>query len=368
MSSLDRDRFQPAVYPFSALVGQERMKQALILNVVQPGLHGVLIKGERGTAKSTAVRALAALLPEIPFIDGCPFGCDPTQPPEALCPTCRKRIGRGETLRTVHRRMPIVDLPINATEDRLVGTLDVARALETGEQVFSPGILAEAHRGILYVDEVNLLNDHVMDLLLDAAAMGVNIVEREGIRAMHPSRFILVGTMNPEEGELRPQLTDRFDLSVEVGRVEEPALREEIVRRRLAFEADPAAFRARWEGEERRLAETLLKARRSLAGVAIPEAVYRVVCEIAAACRLDGHRAEIAAVKAAQALAAMAGRRAVGMEDLARAVELAFPHRFRRRPFEEETGEVERLAELLERFRKPGDRRKEASYTEKKTV
>src|ERR1700716_354578 len=238
-------------FPFSAIVGQERMKVALCLNAVHPGVGGVLIRGERGTGKSTAVRALARLLPEQLVVVGCHFGCDPDQP-EHLCVDCRDRLSGGEDpLPRARRRMRVVELPINASEDRVVGTIDLEAALKEGARRFEPGVLAEANRNILYVDEVNLLDDHIVDVLLDAAAMGVNIVEREGVSIVHPSRFILVGTMNPEEGDLRPQLLDRFGLCVDVEGINEVRQRVEIVERREEYEEEPEAFLLRWESRER---------------------------------------------------------------------------------------------------------------------
>src|SRR6476660_9767903 len=250
-----------SVYPFTAIVGQERMKRALVLNAVNPRIGGVLIRGERGTAKSTAARALAALLPDVRVVADCRFGCDPDKP-TTWCTECKERHARsGEPLPVSTRRTSFVNLPVSATEDRVVGTLDIEKAIKQGERHFEPGVLAAANRGLLYIDEVNLLDDHVVDLLLDSAAMGVNSVEREGISFAHPSRFILVGTMNPEEGDLRPQLLDRFALSVDVGTPTDPAVRAEIVRRRLAYEQDPAAFCTRWADEERALARRIADAR-----------------------------------------------------------------------------------------------------------
>src|SRR5215813_3382269 len=234
-----------SVYPFTAIVGQERMKRALILNAVNPAIGGVLIRGERGTAKSTAARALAALLPEIEVVADCRFSCDPRRS-EQFCDECRERTSKGETLPIGTRQTRVVDLPVSATEDRVVGTLDIEKAIKKGERHFDPGVLAAANRGILYVDEVNLLDDHVVDLLLDSAAMGINVVEREGISFQHPARFILVGTMNPEEGDLRPQLLDRFALSTEVRSIADPRDRMAILQRHIDFDSDAEKFRARW--------------------------------------------------------------------------------------------------------------------------
>src|SRR5271165_5634190 len=243
-----------SVYPFTAIVGQERMKRALILNAVNPSIGGVLIRGERGTAKSTAARALAALLPEIDVVADCRFNCDPSRP-DQFCDECRERVAKGETLPIAARQIRVVDLPVSATEDRVVGTLDIEKAIKKGERQFDPGVLAAANRGILYVDEVNLLDDHVVDLLLDSAAMGVNIIEREGISFQHPARFILIGTMNPEEGDLRPQLLDRFALSVDVRSLSDPRDRMAILQRHIHFDNDPDRFATVWESEERTLSD-----------------------------------------------------------------------------------------------------------------
>src|SRR5215203_5797887 len=233
-------------YPFSAIVGQERMKRALILNAINPQIGGVLIRGERGTAKSTAARALAALLPSLEVVKGCPFSCDPARP-DLFCDDCRARMARDGQLETELRATPFVDLPVSATEDRVVGTLDIEKAIQKGERHFEPGVLAAANRGVLYVDEVNLLDDHVVDLLLDSAAMGVNVVEREGISFQHPSRFVLVGSMNPEEGDLRPQLLDRFAHAVDVIGITNPTQRVEVLRRRIYFEQDSDSFIAAYD-------------------------------------------------------------------------------------------------------------------------
>ena len=268
-------------YPFSAIVGQEELKQALLLNLIYPGIGGVLIRGEKGTAKSTAVRALEAILPEIDVVDGCPCGCDPHG--DALCPWCLEQ----EALESVSRQVRVVDLPVGSTEDRVVGSLDMETALREGRRRFEPGILADANRGILYVDEINLLDDHLVDVLLDAAAMGVNTVEREGVSWSHPSRFVLVGTMNPEEGELRPQLLDRFGLCVEVRGMAEPEARLQVMTRRAAFEDDPVGFRAAWQERENEIAERIVAARRDTAltyddlkkiGVVLKRALYFITC------------------------------------------------------------------------------------------
>ena len=315
-------------YPFAALVGQEQLKSALLLNAVYPGIGGVLIRGEKGTAKSTAARSLAALLPRLPVVDGCPFRCDPSVPwPD--CPHCTTAAER----RTVDIPVPFVDLPLGATEDRVLGTLDFERALREGRRAFQPGLLAAAHRGILYIDEVNLLPDHLVDVLLDAAALGINTVQREGISVTHPSRFLLIGTMNPEEGELRPQLLDRFGLVVEVAGPREPAVRTEIVRRRLAFEADSAAFAANWAAEQAALSERIVASRERLAGVVLAEGLLTLISQLCCEFEVDGLRADLALHKAARARAALHGRREVNLEDLRAAAELVLPHRRKRKPY-----------------------------------
>lgn len=321
------------IYPFSAIVAQNDLKLALLLNAVRPDIGGVLIRGERGTAKSTAARGLAALLPELRVVAGCHFGCDP-EAPATWCDDCRARSVAGSPLPVATRQTPFVDLPVSATEDRVVGTLDIEKALATGQRHFEPGLLAEAHRGILYVDEVNLLDDHVVDVLLDAAAMGVNVVEREGVSFSHPARFLLVGTMNPEEGDLRPQLTDRFGLSVEIHAVPTVTGRTELLRRRLAFDADPEGFGAEWAAEDERLRRAVEQARTLLPSVRLSERDLWVAAEIAVGAGVDGHRAELALLKTAQAHAALQGRTSLVAEDLALGARLALPHRLRRGPFE----------------------------------
>ncbi|AEH45850.1 Magnesium chelatase [Thermodesulfatator indicus DSM 15286] len=321
------------IYPFSAIVGQDEMKLALILNVIDPSIGGVLIRGEKGTGKSTIVRSLADILPEIEVVEGCPYSCDPESPAE-LCPECQKSLEEGPLPR-VKRKVRVVDLPLSATEDRLVGTLDIERALKTGEKHFEPGILAAAHRGILYVDEINLLEDHLVDLLLDAAAMGVNFVEREGISFSHPARFVLVGTMNPEEGELRPQLLDRFGLCVQVEGIKDPKERVLVIERRMAFEKDPEGFSRKFAEENKKLAERIVEAQNLLNEVEISEEVLYQVAKKLITIGVDGHRGDLTVVKTARAHAAFCGRKAITDEDLKVAEALALPHRLRRRPFEE---------------------------------
>ena len=317
-------------YPFCAIVGQENMKRALILNVISPSIGGVLIRGEKGTAKSTAVRALADVMPVRLENEGCRFSCDPADPAH-FCEECRKRTEKA----TREGRMRVVNLPVSATEDRVVGTVDIEYALKHGEKRFEAGILADANRNILYVDEVNLLDDHVVDLLLDAAAMGVNSIEREGISYAHPARFVLVGTMNPEEGDLRPQLLDRFGLVVDVVGENDTRERMEIVKRRLRFEADPDMFVCGYKEEQEALGERIARARKLLPSVTYSDACLLMIAEIAIELGVDGHRADITVLKTAIANAAYRGSERVMSEDLAVAARLALPHRMRRRPFEE---------------------------------
>jgi len=312
-------------FPFVAIVEQERLKHALLLNAVNPAVGGVLIVGQAGTGKSTAVRGLAELLPEIDVVADCPFSCDPGDP----CPVCSRR----DELPAARRRRRIVDLPLNATEDRVAGTVDIARALKEGERALEPGLLAEANRGILYVDEINLLDDHLTDILLDAAALGVNVVEREGISIAHPARFILVGTMNDEEGELRPQIADRIGLRVEVTAVVEPEGRAEIMRRREAFTADPQGLLVAYEGSQSELAEELAVAEQLLPDVRVADYLYPAVARLTVKAGVSSHRADVTILECAKASAALDGRREVSVEDVAGAAALALGHRLPVDPF-----------------------------------
>jgi magnesium chelatase subunit I len=321
-------------YCFAAIVGQEDMKTALLLNAINPRLGGVRIRGEKGTAKSTAGRALAELLPPREQALGCRFNCDPRDASQ-LCPECAEKLERGEALERVTVPMQVVDLPVSATEDRVVGALDMEQAIKTGEKRFETGILARANRNILYVDEVNLLEDHVVDVLLDSAAMGVNTVEREGVSYSHPARFILVGTMNPEEGDLRPQLIDRFGLSVTVAGEGSPEARMAVMENRLKFENNPEAFFAEFEEEQQNLRERILRARELLPGVAYSREILERIVSICIKLKVDGHRADIGMLKTAMTLAAFCGRREVQEKDLMEAAKLTLPHRMRRKPFEE---------------------------------
>jgi len=339
----------PVIYPFTAIVGQERMRRALVLNAVDPRIGGVLIRGERGTAKSTAARALAALLPSVKVVKDCRFGCDPDKP-ATWCTECRERASHGESLPVATRPTSFINLPVSATEDRVVGTLDIEKAIQKGERHFEPGVLAAANRGLLYIDEVNLLDDHVVDILLDSAAMGMNIVEREGISFTHPARFILVGTMNPEEGDLRPQLLDRFALSVEIRGIREPRERVQIMERNLAFEQDAEAFRQQWLSKENDLSEKIDKASGMVDKVTYTSRDLLSIAALTAAMAVDGHRADLVILKTARAQAAFDGRTAINDRDIALAAELALPHRIHRGPFEQNEVSMEELAERIDQF------------------
>ncbi|MFD8226799.1 putative cobaltochelatase [Streptomyces massasporeus] len=331
-------------FPFTAVVGQDDLRLALLLNAVSPAVGGVLVRGEKGTAKSTAVRALSALMPTLDVVSGCRFSCDPGSP-DPGCPDGPHEPGAFET-----RAARMVELPVGASEDRLVGALDIERALSEGVKAFEPGLLADAHRGILYVDEVNLLHDHLVDLLLDAAAMGASYVEREGVSVRHAARFLLVGTMNPEEGELRPQLLDRFGLTVEVAASREPDQRVEVVRRRLAYDDDPAAFAARWAEEEAAVRARIVAARELLPSVRLGDGALRQIAATCAAFEVDGMRADIVMARTATALAAWAGRTDVLAEDVRQAALLALPHRRRRNPFDAPGLDEDKLDETLQEF------------------
>ncbi|WP_130504199.1 putative cobaltochelatase [Blastococcus saxobsidens] len=329
-------------YPFTAVVGMDDLRLALLLNAVSPAVGGVLVRGEKGTAKSTSVRALAAVLPPVAVVPGCRFGCDPAAP-DPGCPDGPHEAGAAARTRPAR----LVELPVGASEDRLVGSLDLERALTEGVKAYEPGLLAAAHRGVLYVDEVNLLHDHLVDLLLDAAALGTAYVEREGISVRHAARFLLVGTMNPEEGELRPQLLDRFGLTVEVAAPRDPAVRAEVVRRRFASDADPAGFAAAWDDEETALAERIATARARLPRVVLSDAALRQVTAVCAAFDVDGLRADLVTARAAIAHAAWCGREEVTEDDVRVAARLALPHRRRRNPFDAPGLDDETLEQAL---------------------
>jgi len=339
------------IYPFTAIVGQQRMRRALILNAIDTRIGGVLIRGERGTGKSTAARALAALLPPVEVVQNCRFGCDPHKP-ISWCTECRERFEADKNgLPVETRQTPFINLPISATEDRVVGTLDIEKAIQKGERHFEPGVLASANRGLLYIDEVNLLDDHVVDVLLDSAAMGMNIVEREGISFAHPARFILVGTMNPEEGDLRPQLLDRFALSVEIRGILEPRQRVQIMERNLAFEADPEVFRKQWLSREEELSEQIAKARQLVDKVRYTSRDLLVIADLTAKMQVDGHRADLVILKASRAHAAFEGREAINPRDIALAAELALPHRVKAGPFRHSEIGITQLEEQIEQLK-----------------
>lgn len=321
------------VFPFSAIVGLEDAKLALLCVAVNPLIGGVLLRGDKGTGKSTLVRALANVLPEIEVVADCPFNCNPRNPLE-MCDSCYRRYLRGENLPVARRRMRVVDLPLSITVDRLVGTVDVERFMREGVKALQPGLLAEANRNILYIDEVNLLDDYVADSLLDAAAMGWNIIEREGVSFKHPARFILVGSMNPEEGELRPQILDRFGLCVNVEAPKDPEVRAEIVRRVEEFHRDPIGFYVRYEGREREVRERIIKARELLPKVTMGDDLLKLLARTVIELGIKTNRAEIVTVKTAKAIAALNGRTRVTLKDLEKAMELALPHRLRDKPFQ----------------------------------
>ena len=336
----------PTIFPFTAIVGQDRMRRALILNAVNPRIGGVLIRGERGTAKSTAARALAALLPMVRVVKGCRFGCDPDAP-LTWCTECKERAATDGPLTGELRTTPFINLPVSATEDRVVGTLDIEKAIQQGIRHFEPGVLAAANRGLLYIDEVNLLDDHVVDVLLDSAAMGMNIVEREGISFSHPARFILVGTMNPEEGDLRPQLLDRFALSVEIRGIRDARERVQIMERNLAYELDADAFRQSFLPQEDALSHKIEAARDILDSVTFTKRDLLSIAALTTSLNVDGHRSDLVILKAARAQAAFEGRKSINEHDIALAAELALPHRIKRGPFQQMEISVEDLQERI---------------------
>ncbi len=339
----------PPIYPFTAIVGQERMKRALVLNAVDPRIGGVLIRGERGTGKSTAARAMAALLPQIEVFIDSPFNDDPNAP-NTWSDWVKEHIAQGKEMVVANRRIRFINLPVSATEDRVVGTLDIEKAIQRGERHFEPGVLAAANRGLLYIDEVNLLDDHVVDLLLDSAAMGTNIVEREGISFAHPARFILVGTMNPEEGDLRPQLLDRFALSVEIRGIREARERVLIMQRNLAYEADHDDFYQQWEPREAELSHQIEQARTLVDRVTHTNRDLLSIAALTSSLNVDGHRSDLVILKTARAHAAFEGRLSITDRDIALAAELTLPHRLKRGPFYQAEMSMEDLQERIEQL------------------
>lgn len=331
-------------FPFTAIVGQEEMKQAILIAAVDTQVGGVLVFGDRGTGKSTAVRALAGLLPKMAVVPGCPYGVDPAK----LECGCRNGCqSAGASDKRKQKPVPVVDLPLGATEDRVVGALDLERALAHGEKSFEPGLLARAHRGFLYIDEVNLLEDHLVDLLLDVAASGENLVEREGLSIRHPARFVLVGSGNPEEGELRPQLLDRFGLSVDVRTPTEMSDRIEIIRRRDDYEQDPVAFSKRWSRREGTVRRKIAKARELLPTMSMPDSVLELAAQLCIGLGTDGLRGELTLIRAARAAAALAGRDTVARDDVLGVAQLALRHRLRRDPLDDTDASV-RVTRMLE--------------------
>ncbi|MGD9474088.1 MAG: ATP-binding protein [Eubacteriaceae bacterium] len=333
-------------YPFSGIVGQETMKKALILNVINPLLGGVLIRGEKGTAKSTTVRALAELLPSRSQVEGCSFACDPREP-ALMCQDCFDKVNQDQSLVECFGAMKVIDLPVSATEDRVVGTLDIEHAIKAGEKKFEPGILAQANRNILYVDEVNLLDDHIVDVLLDSAAMGVNTIEREGVSYCHPARFILVGTMNPEEGDLRPQLLDRFGMVVDVVGESDPEMRMRVIKNRLEYEKDKESFTESFKEAQESLKQKIQKAKKLLKQVHYSDDMLEIAVNISIELGVDGHRADISMIKTAMTIAAFRGALDVTAQDMMEAAELVLPHRMRRTPFEDGTFDLSRVQEIV---------------------
>jgi magnesium chelatase subunit I len=330
------------VYSFSAVAGQQELKTCLVLTAVDPTIGGLLAMGDRGTGKSTTVRAFAALLPPIKAVKGCPYHCDPDAL-QSACDKCRSAVAfKTETI-----RVPVVDLPLGATEDRVAGALDLERALSRGEKVFEPGLLAKANRGYLYIDEVNLLEDHLVDLLLDVAASGENLFEREGLSVRHPARFVLIGSGNPEEGELRPQLLDRFGLSVEVKTPQDVASWVDIVKRRDAYERDPQKFYSEWEPEEKKLRQRIQAGRKLLRDVVVPDAIQESAAALCLALKTDGLRGQLTLIRAARALAAFEKQKTVGLNHIKRMALPALRHRLRRNPLEE-TGSAVRIERAIQ--------------------
>lgn len=339
------------VIPFTAIVGQEELKKALVLNAVNPKIGGVLIRGEKGTAKSTAVRGLAGLLPEIEVVKDCPYHCDPRNPDE-MCSGCRLKWEKDGKLESIKRKVRVVDLPLGATEDRVVGSINLEKAIKEGTKALEPGILASANRGIIYIDEINLLDDHIADLLLDAAALGVNVVEREGIEVFHPANFILVGTMNPEEGEVRPQLLDRFGLQVNVAGLANAEERVAVVDLIREFDQNPAVVKEKYEPLQKELAGRIANAISILSEVKISRDLVRAIVSACVEFEIQTHRAEVTTLRTCLAAAALAVRKEVHFVDVREALHLSLPHRMRRKPFEPPVLDKEKLDKKLVDWKK----------------
>ncbi|TFF89154.1 MAG: VWA domain-containing protein, partial [Promethearchaeota archaeon] len=349
------------IFPFTSIVGQELMKTALILNAINPQIGGVLIKGEKGTAKSTAARSLTELLPKIDVVSDCPFYCDPNDV-HKMCSECTKRYNRGEKLPSKMQYMKMITLPVSATEDRVVGTINLKKALEDKELALEPGILAEVNRGILYIDEVNLLDNHVADLLLDAAAMGYNTIERENISFFHPSNFILIGTMNPEEGDLRPQLLDRFGLCIEVKGEQDLEKRIQIIKIRQEFDSKPEIIKKKYEKKQEELRNRIINAKQVLLKVKIPEDYFEFISKVCIELGVDGHRADITIAKTAKTIAAFDNREGVNFEDLKKAMVLALPHRLKKGPFMNKKFDINEFNDFVDTLKKEFDKKRGSEY------
>ena len=336
------------IFPFTAIIGQDEMKLSLILNIIDPKIGGVIIMGDRGTGKSTTVRALVDLLPEITVVSDDPFNSDPKDP-ENMSDFVREKFKNNEPLLTNKKKITMVNLPLGATEDRVCGTIDLEKALTEGIKAFEPGLLAQANRGILYVDEINLLDDHLVDVLLDAAASGWNTVEREGISISHPASFILIGSGNPEEGELRPQLLDRFGLHAQISTTQDPALRVKIVEQRAAFDESPILFRKKYQIEQAKLMNLLIAARKRLNTVQISSELRIQISQICSQLNIDGLRGDIVTNRASKAFTCFEGRQQVTVEDILRVMPLCLCHRLRKDPFEN-VDSGEKVRETFHKF------------------